>query len=140
MDVDKAAVLLGDWIKVAFINASQYNIEQVVQTKFQDVGYWLTMSYLIVESAFTQVIHDSNRNHWVTISSLASSQPEKMSWFLIVCFLMSANCLLHTSKSEFTLNFVDVHKQTGSNDCGLLSIAYAVPLSLGENPGALVFD
>ena len=49
-------------------------------------------------------------------------------------------CLLHTSKSEFTLNFVDVHKQTGSNDCGLFSIAYAVALCLGKNPSTLVFD
>ena len=44
MDVDKAVVLSGDWINVAIINVSQYNIEQVVQTKFQDVGYGLTMS------------------------------------------------------------------------------------------------
>ena len=29
----------GDWINVAIINANQYNIEQVVQPKFQDVGY-----------------------------------------------------------------------------------------------------
>ena len=53
---------------------------------------------------------------------------------------MQMACLLCTSKSEFTLNFVDVHKQTGSNDCGLFSIAYAVLLCLGENPGTLVFD
>ena len=53
---------------------------------------------------------------------------------------MQMACLLRTSKSEFTLNFVDGHKQTGSNDCGLFNIAYAVLLSLGENPGTLVFD
>ena len=44
MDGNKAVVLSGDWINVAVINANQYNIEQVVQTKFQDVGYcviWL---------------------------------------------------------------------------------------------------
>ena len=28
-------VLSGDWINVAIINANQYNIEQVVQTKFR---------------------------------------------------------------------------------------------------------
>ena len=39
MYVNKAVVLLGDWINVAMINANQCNIEQVVQTKFQDVGY-----------------------------------------------------------------------------------------------------
>ena len=53
---------------------------------------------------------------------------------------MQMACLLYTGKSEFTLNFVDVHKQTGSNDCGLFSIAYAVLQCLGENPGTLVFD
>ena len=39
MYVNKAVVLSGDWINVAMINANQYNIEQVLQTKFQDVGY-----------------------------------------------------------------------------------------------------
>ena len=53
---------------------------------------------------------------------------------------MQMACLLCTSKSEFTLNFVDVHKQTGSNDCDLFSNAYAVLLCLGENPGSLVYD
>ena len=53
---------------------------------------------------------------------------------------MQVACLLHTSKSEFTLNFVDVHKQIGCNDCGLFSIAYSVLRCLGENPGTLVFD
>ena len=52
---------------------------------------------------------------------------------------MQVACLLHTSKSEFTVNFVDVHKQIGCNDCGLFSVAYAVLLCLGENPGTLVF-
>ena len=49
---------------------------------------------------------------------------------------MQVACLLHTNK---TLNFVDVHKQTGCNDCGLFSIAYAVLLCLGESPDTLVF-
>ena len=35
MDGNKAVVLSGDWINVAIINANQYNIEQVVQTKFK---------------------------------------------------------------------------------------------------------
>ena len=67
---------------------------------------------------------------------------------MIVCFLIAAvqsklvqaACLLHTSKSEFNLKFVDVHKQNGSNDCGVFSIAYAVALCLGEYPGTLVFE
>ena len=146
MDTDKTVVLSGDWINAAVINASQYILNKQFKAKFQDVGYGMTMSYSIVESVFTQIIHDSNRNHWVTISNLDSSERENVfvfdSMFSRGSSSMKAQvaCLLHTSKSEFTLNFVDVHKQTGSNDCGLFSIAYAVALCLGKNPSTVVFD
>ena len=104
------------------------------------------MSFSIVERSFIQILHDSNRNHWVTISNIGSNQPEDL---LVYDSLFSyssssikvqAACLLHTSKSEFNLKFVDVHKQNGSNDCGVFSIAYAVALCLGEYPGTLVFE
>ena len=146
MDVDKTVVMSGNWINAAIINASQYILNKQFEAKFQDVGYAMTMNYSIVESGFIQIIHDSSRNHWVTISNLDSSQPENVlvfdSMFCHGSPSMKAQvaCLLHTSKSEFTLSFVNVHKQTGCNDCGLFSIAYAVALCLGENPGTLVFD
>ena len=74
MHVDKTVVLSGDWINAAIINTSQYILNKQFKVKFQDVGYGMMMSYSIVESAFTQVIHDSNRNHWVTISNIDSSK------------------------------------------------------------------
>ena len=61
----------------------------------------------------------------------------------MVCFYVGQHVfgsLLHTYKSQFSLNFVDVHKQDSGNDCGLFSIAYAVALSLDLQPsGACVF-
>ena len=45
--------------------------------------------------------------------------------------------LLHTDKP---LNFVDVHKQNGHNDCGIFNIAYAVALCMGMHPGTLMFE
>ena len=49
-------------------------------------------------------------------------------------------CLLHTTKPSFVLNFVDVHKQVGHNDCGVFSIAHAVFLCFGQQTGELILD
>ena len=43
--------------------------------------------------------------------------------------------LLHTSKPQFTLNFLDVHKQDGYNDCRVFAVAFATALCMGCQPG-----
>ena len=49
-------------------------------------------------------------------------------------------CLLNTDMPNITLEFVTVHKQHGSDDCGLFSLAYATALCYNEQPGNYVFD
>ena len=41
---------------------------------------------------------------------------------------------------HIVLKFIDMHKQDGSNDFGVFSIAYAVTLCLSEQPGSFSFD
>ena len=48
-------------------------------------------------------------------------------------------CLLQTKSPSFVLKYIDMHKQDGSNDCGIFSIAYSVALCLGEQPGPFLF-
>jgi len=48
-------------------------------------------------------------------------------------------CLLQTKSPSFVLKFVDMHKQDGSNDCGIFSIAYSVAFCLNEQPRSFLF-
>ena len=46
---------------------------------------------------------------------------------------------MNTSQPKISVEFVDVQKQFGSSDCGVYAIAYTTALSLGQDPGTLVF-
>ena len=48
--------------------------------------------------------------------------------------------LLATNEPRVRLNFMDVQKQCGENDCGLFSISFATALAFGEQPGHYLFD
>ena len=43
-------------------------------------------------------------------------------------------------EDSITLLFADVQKQIGGNDCGILAIAFATAICLGELPGKFLFD
>ena len=47
---------------------------------------------------------------------------------------------LCTPEKSITLQFMNVHHQVGSNDCGLYSLAYATALCNGIDPTACIFD
>ena len=133
--------------KVINANASQYNIlnKQFSNFNFQDVGCGLTMCFSIVQDSFIQVLHDCDRNHWLTISIINSDYPEIVNVYDCMFSYSSPSLraqvasLLHTDK-PFVLNFVDVHKQNGHDDCGIFSIAYAVGLCMGMHPGTLMVE
>ena len=40
-------------------------------------------------------------------------------------------------EDSITLQFADVQKQNGGNDCGIFAIAFATAICLGELPGCL---
>ena len=147
LDSDKEIISTGRWINAAIINASQYILnKQFSNFNFQDVGCGLTMCFSIVQDSFIQVLHDCDRNHWLTISNINSDHPEIVNVYDSMFSYSSSSLraqvasLLHTDKPNFVLNFVDVHKQNGHDDCGIFSIAYAVALCMGMHPGTLMFE
>ena len=148
LDSDELVLTSGAWINAAIINACQVILSKQfsLDLSFQDVGCGLTMSFSIVKGSFIQILHDSDRHHWLTISNIGSDQAEVVqvydSMFSYSTSSLRAQvaCLLHISKPNFVLNFVDVHKQVGHDDCGVFSVPYAVALSFGQQPGECVFD
>ena len=81
------------------------------------------MGFSIVKGPFIQILHDSDSHHWLTISNLGSDEAEVVQVYDSMFSYSSPSlraqvaCLLHTSKPSFVLNFVDIHKQVGHNDC-----------------------
>ena len=73
------------------------------------------MDFAIETQPFVQILHDSDRNHWVTISNVGSSEPENVDVYDSLfsysspCIYSQMASLLHTSQPEFTLNFLDVY-------------------------------
>ena len=48
--------------------------------------------------------------------------------------------MLKCSSPQFTLRYIDVQHQRGSNDCGLLAVAFAEALCAGNDPHTIRFD
>lgn len=100
---------------------------------FQDVGYGLVMNFYIEKEWFIQILHDSS-SHWLTISNVGTEKPHILQIYDSLYSSCSLNvqqqiaCLLNTDMPNITLEFVTVHKQRGSDDCGLFSLAYATAL------------
>ena len=149
LESDKVVIISGAWANSSVINASQCILSKQFDLWpycFQDVSYGLTMNYSPVGNGFIQILHDSARHHWLTVSNLGSDPPDNVYVYdsKFSCSSSSIRsqvaCLLQTQNPSFMLSFVDVHMQDGCNDCGMFSIAYAVALCLGEQPGSVIFD
>lgn len=48
--------------------------------------------------------------------------------------------LLMTKKKAITVTYSNVQFQNGGSDCGLLAIAFATSLCLGQDPATLLYD
>lgn len=149
LESDKALIISGAWANSSVINASQCILSKQFDLWsfcFQDVSYGLTMNYSPVGNGFIQILHDSDRHHWLTVSNLGSDPPDNVyvydsKFSCSSCSIRSqVACLMQTQRPSFMLSYVDMHMQDGYNDCGMFSIAYAVALCFGEQPGSLIFD
>ena len=81
-DLERELIASGSWINAPIINASQHILSiqfnrELQGAGFQDVGCGLTMSFS-VETFFIQILHDLDRNHWLTISNIGNDQPENI--------------------------------------------------------------
>ena len=91
-----------------------------------------------------QIVHCTSRHHWVMTTTVNCMQGE-----IKVFDSMFFNCDKETLQTVYTLYQCDsepltttmcrCQKQAGGTDCGLFSIAFAVALVHGMNPGKLRF-
>ena len=150
LNSNKDEITAGGWISAPVINSGQFILAKQFSTPlkgsgFQDVGYGLVMNFYIEKERFIQILHDYS-GHWLTISNVGTEKPHIVRIYDSLYSSCSLNvqqqiaCLLNTDMPNITLEFVTVHKQHGSDDCGLFSLAYATALCYNEQPGNYVFD
>ena len=82
-----------------------------------------------------------NQNHWVCLSTINASagvidvfdsMPSLSRTSMSLQYQAAA--ILKTAEKEFTLRFIDVQRQNGTDDCALFALAFAVALCNGRDP------
>lgn len=88
-----------------------------------------------------QIIHTRN-SHWVTLCIEDGSICLYDSAYTSVCkeTLETIANLIHCKEKSFTVQIMNVHKQTGVVDCSLYAIATATCLAFKNDPTGVVFD
>ena len=93
------------------------------------------------------IIHSIN--HWVTVTNIyyINNIPyfSKNEWNLydslnLPCYEMDATKTLRRISPYFTLSRVSCNLQSGSSDCGLFAIGFAIALCEEINPASLKFN
>ena len=89
-----------------------------------------------------QIIHIKERSHWAAIQLIKSELYLYDSYFSSACTetLELLAQLVKTRQSCLRINTMNVHKQTGTIDCGLLAIATVTCLLFDGDPTTVVFD
>ena len=146
---DKSILQSTEWLNDELINASQKVLATQFKPKFGDAGFQastigLCGTYTIETGEFIQILHNG-ADHWLTITTIGTSHPEVLVYDSLCSTVpekvkSQISSLLCTRERSVRLQFVDVVKQAGVNDCGVFAVAYATALCLGKSPGKYSFD
>ena len=99
----------------------------------QSVVLGNTMGFDIEPGEFVQILHNGH-GHWLTISTVGNMHPQVQvydsaySCGPTICKAQIA-ALLATVQPSIELQYMDVQMQSGSYDCALFAIAFAIQLS-----------
>ena len=90
--------------------------------------------------------HDTDSNHWLTISNIGCQQPNVINIYDSMFRSCSSHiqqqiaCIMNTKYSHIQANFVNVNHQSGSSDCGVFAVAFAVSFCYGLQPAKFCYD
>lgn len=92
---------------------------------------------------FVQVVYNG-KNHWITATNIDCSAGRvrvydslHLSPNVIVKQQLAAMC--HTTQSALEVQCMNVARQVGSGDCGLLALAYATSICLRQDPVNIMY-
>ena len=127
------------WLDDTIIDAAQ----QLLRNQFGDIGLLSVLllrclSVDIQQGEFVQVLNKSN-NHWFTISTIGCKHGvvrvhDSASYYVTRRNRQEIAALLCASTKCITLEYMNVHLQGGTSDCGLFALAYATSLCNADDP------
>ncbi len=143
---DETDLISGEWLNDRDINAAQ----QILQQQHPDISGFqspilqFTRTFEVQKKKFVQILH-ANSNHWITISTI-QCPPSPVKVYdtnherLNSQMKSTIADLLQTDQNFIVVEYINVQKQKGSDDCGLLAIAIATALCCEEKPELLQID
>jgi len=140
-------ILIGrQWLTSDILNAAK----QLLAAQFgpvcelQDTEHGILCTFITPKRDFIQILHDGVGQHWVTISAIIDKVTvdvyDSLHSSASASMKQQIAALFSTPKESIELRFIDVQKQSGTNDCRLYATAYAAALYFGKSPSGLVFD
>ena len=142
--LDYERIIMGEELSDMEINYAQ-QLLKANHPKFNGFQSTLVVRKIIQFENSVQIVHCAARHHWILATTVDCKQGE-VKIFDSIFF----NCDKETLKTMHTLfELISEHptitmcrcqKQGGTTDCGLFSIAYAVALVHGKNPGKQKFN
>ena len=146
---DKEILYSGQWLTDKHISAVNRLLlkEYPEQNGLQNtVALFEGLPWKSKADNFIQIINVS-RSHWVCASNIGCPKNVVNVYDSIPAYSISSPSLkrqlaaiLHTQAPSFDVNFINVQRQNGSNDCSLFAIANTVSLCLGNDPHMLQYD
>ena len=144
------AILLNPtaWLNDNIIHAAQKLLKQhsTAICGFQNTLLGAKCAFKPETEDFVQILFDG-RGHWLTVSTVGAKAENvvmvydslyKSIGFHVkqqVASLMTSK----SNKSELNINIMDIHMQSGTNDCGLFAIANATAIVHGISPGSQAY-
>ena len=146
---DQADILKGVWISDKHVCA----INKLLLAHFpkqnglQDpLALAECLTYNSQNQRFIQIINVS-RNHWVCVGNTLAPPGTVEVYDSIPCMSMNSinlhkqiAAIMNTDNEMIRINHIDVQRQTGSNDCGLFAMAFAVTLCMNGDPHLFMYN
>jgi len=132
----------GNWLTDKPINYAQ----ALIKSQFQVQGLQSTLLQKSVHSISStdnmlQIVH-CHGNHWIVVSTIFSPSGVILVYDSLYDSIDSETTQIILNlfaNNHLKLEMVNVHKQVGSNDCGLFSIANAVQLAKKNDPAKIKY-
>lgn len=93
---------------------------------------------------FVQILHNGS-NHWLTATNMDCPVGivrvyDSLHFAPNQCVKQALALMCHTDKCFLEIQLMDVARQIGSADCGLLALAYATSLCMGQDPVNVMYE
>lgn len=141
--LDYERIIMGEELSDIEINYAQ-QLLKANHPKFNGFQSALVMRKVEQFENNIQIVHCADRHHWIMVTTVNCMQGE-VKVFDSIFFncdketMQTMYTLYQRASEHLTITMCRCQKQAGGTDCGLFSIAYAVALVHGMNPGKLKF-